>query len=454
MRQKSAEAKQKSGGVKQKPTEEKQKPVETPTIAPEVRVPAGTFDGFAGMTAAGWCWDPNAPERRLEAVLEIDGEPALRMQAELFRQDLLDDHIGDGRHGFLFELPETLRDGAVHAVGVRLAETGQALSCSPRNFCTHFLVDVSRFEAERPWIDMPEAEQVVLEQFHAGALSYRLARDLLFWHREGYVIFKGEIPLELLDRCCADFDATLAERVGMQFQPPGHPPTWLSDWDGPVAFENTRFLEFHTISEAAAEIAMSPRIVEFCRAVFADTPVAMQSLHFVMGSTQRAHMDFPYVHTPKPAFLTASWVPLEDVHEDAGPLFYYPRSHRLVPKFDFGGGNLLAYGDGWHVRNFEEYLQGTCERLGLERKLLLPQRGDVLIWHSALVHGGSPRNDPQRTRRSLVTHYSGAGIYNRDRRYPDRPPLAVERNGGLYYDLQEPGYPSRHFKLDPLLRAA
>ena len=31
--------------------------------------------------------------------------------------------------------------------------------------------------------------------------------------------------------------------------------------------------------------------------------------------------------------------------------------------------------------------------------------GDVLIWHSQLLHGGSAITDAAKTRRSLVTHY-------------------------------------------------
>ena len=414
----------------------------------------GRFDGFSGMTAGGWVWHPRAPEHRPSVRLEVDGEMLAQAPADLMRQDLLDSGIGDGRHAFLFSLPDALRDNRVHQIAVRVADTGEMLPYSPRNFCTALLVDAPRFDAERPWIDMADADQEVLRRFRDGALSFRLARDLLLWHRQGYVIFENEIPPALLDRACADFNAILNQRLAMQFQPPGHPPMSLSEWEGPIPFADTRFLELHTISEAAAEIALSPRIVEFCATVFGDTPVAMQSLHFAMGSTQRAHMDFPYVHTPKPAYLTASWVPLEDVHEDAGPLFYYPRSHTAVPKFDFGAGNLMAFGDGWHVRAFEEHLQHWAEHLGLERKLLMPRRGDVLIWHSALVHGGAPRNDPARTRRSLVTHYSAANIYAHDRRYPDRPPSVVARNGGLYYDLQEPEYPSRHFKLEDTLLEA
>jgi ectoine hydroxylase-related dioxygenase (phytanoyl-CoA dioxygenase family) len=83
---------------------------------------------------------------------------------------------------------------------------------------------------------------------------------------------------------------------------------------------------------------------------------------------QRPHQDYPYVHTPRPSFLAASWVALEDVHPDAGPLFYYPRSHRLIEPYDFGFGNTLTFSDGYHVRDFEEYLERRCNELALTKK--------------------------------------------------------------------------------------
>jgi ectoine hydroxylase-related dioxygenase (phytanoyl-CoA dioxygenase family) len=34
------------------------------------------------------------------------------------------------------------------------------------------------------------------------------------------------------------------------------------------------------------------------------------------------------------------------------------------------------------------------------------KKGDVVIWHQWMVHGGSPVNDPVRTRQSLISHWT------------------------------------------------
>lgn len=135
-----------------------------------------------------------------------------------------------------------------------------------------------------------------------------------------------------------------------------------------------------------------------------------------------------------------AWVALEDARADAGPLFYWDRSHRAVPKYVFADGSVLAEGNGPHVRAFEKYLGDTCRGLALERLIFTPRKGDLLIWHSALVHGGMARNDPALTRKSMVSHYTTLAAYPYDRRSPQEPPLAVERNGAVYYAARGEGH--------------
>jgi len=47
-----------------------------------------------------------------------------------------------------------------------------------------------------------------------------------------------------------------------------------------------------------------------------------------------------------------------------------------------------------------------------------------------LAHAGSPVNDPELSRKSLVVHYSSRTGYPRDRRWPHADPKIEELNGG------------------------
>jgi len=100
--------------------------------------------------------------------------------------------------------------------------------------------------------------------------------------------------------------------------------------------------------------------------------------------------------------MAASWIALEDVDKDAGPLRYYPGSHKIPPyRFKSGRYNLnLAE----HAECYQ-YIDGELASRNLEPVEFSAKKGDVFIWHAHLLHGGLPINNPDLNRRSLVTHY-------------------------------------------------
>jgi phytanoyl-CoA hydroxylase len=54
-----------------------------------------------------------------------------------------------------------------------------------------------------------------------------------------------------------------------------------------------------------------------------------------------------------------------------------------------------------HVRSLEE----RAAELGIPKVPFAARKGDVLVWHADLVHGGNPVSS-EITRKSIVTHYS------------------------------------------------
>ena len=104
--------------------------------------------------------------------------------------------------------------------------------------------------------------------------------------------------------------------------------------------------------------------------------------------------------------MAVAWIPYEDAHADSGLLFYYPSSHK-IPKFNFGKMRILKKEISlFNQIQFSEYLDKACKELGIEKKILLIKKGDILIWHGGLAHGGSIINNLEMTRKSFVCHYS------------------------------------------------
>lgn len=52
-----------------------------------------------------------------------------------------------------------------------------------------------------------------------------------------------------------------------------------------------------------------------------------------------------------------------------------------------------------------EAMQREIDARGLRAETVYPVAGDVIIWHSDVIHGAEPIADRALTRRSLVGHY-------------------------------------------------
>lgn len=145
-------------------------------------------------------------------------------------------------------------------------------------------------------------------------------------------------------------------------------------------------------------------VLKVLHKVLGEAPVAINSLNFVHGSQQPAHIDSWYMPPPRTNSLAVSSLCLEDVDAEAGPLFYYPGSH-LIPPYIFSHGGLNAVDD--EMPACRAYIEDEIAKRGLKRETFLGKKGDVFIWHCQLLHGGSHIVVPAKTRKSLVTHFWG-----------------------------------------------
>ena len=177
-----------------------------------------------------------------------------------------------------------------------------------------------------------------------------------------------------------------------------------------------RVHDVHSHSDAAKLLYLEPRIHRMVDLILDEPGVAIQSLAFEYGSQQLLHRDQVVVPTASPGHLVAAWIALEDIHPDCGPLVYIPGSHRL-PCFETAPGEYEYDGRRMGPEIVEAGLAWEAEQerqQGLEPEVFTPRRGEVLIWHAALRHGGDAVRNEALTRRSFVVHFSTK------RTYPER----------------------------------
>lgn len=293
-----------------------------------------------------------------------------------------------------------------------------------------------------PYIDTTDYSFEVLNKSISpyDKLPYDLEKKLNHFREFGYVILENILPqaelngvwdeIEYITENHQNYDIKgLAHRFNDQKET----PIKLIPKDKLKGI-GTRFIDYHDSSVRSKKLITHPSLATFLKAVLTPKISVFQSLIFKYSSQQDLHQDFPWVTTKIPSHLVAAWIPFEDVHEDAGPLFYYPKSHRM-PKFNFGETGIL-YGHETSLFSpdeFSEFLGKTCKKLGLKKEVLLIKKGDVLLWHGALAHGGSPINDSSKTRKSFVVHYSTSEGYPKHRNAPLPEQEADQYNGITIY---------------------
>jgi phytanoyl-CoA hydroxylase len=140
--------------------------------------------------------------------------------------------------------------------------------------------------------------------------------------------------------------------------------------------------------------------------------ILFQSINFLHGSEQRTHSDSIHMTTYPLGNLIAVWVALEDITIDNGPLHYFEGSHKLPyylnKDYDNEGNDWLLGKKSYEA--YEEMIEEKIVQQQLKKKVFLAKKGDILIWHANLFHGGNPHLDKEKTRKSLVFHYFGKDV--------------------------------------------
>jgi hypothetical protein len=259
-----------------------------------------------------------------------------------------------------------------------------------------------------PWLDRPGAEAEIAKRETAATLTAQEAEQLRSWRINGYLILDKLVEDDLLDEVWTAYQSAI-DNGTIQLQP----EQISSDdpWPG-------RCLDPHLKVPEICPVMRHPKILRWIHLLMDRPPAPFQTITCHKGSQQGVHSDSIHMTTYPLGYLTAAWIAFEDIHPDSGPLVYYPGSHRLPYVFsrDLGidENNFRENGYKAYTELYEPCIQGIIRERELEPHHFMAKKGDVLIWHANLLHGGSPRKNPRLSRRALVCHYfvEGAVCYH------------------------------------------
>ena len=298
------------------------------------------------------------------------------------------------------------------------------------------------------WPDLANARDIVEGKLEIGQITEDQAALLSSWITDGYVVLEQAIPSDLIDAVTSDLDKAFSggmPNVRFECHKVG---TGLVNWQPEVVQHAAKVIDMHHYSPAAREMMFADPISDFFGLIFESKAFASQTLGFVRGSGQEGHQDSAYVPYTIPEQFAATWVALEDVTIGAGELFYYPGSHRFAD-FLYGGrfkslveAERCGYTvDRAEVEQHVAKLRERARHLKLGKKVLEAKKGDVLVWHADLVHGGNPVSGDV-TRKSFVTHYCPKRI----------SPLFSEHMNIELYDHRGHIFTSQHYPIEDLVK--
>lgn len=224
-----------------------------------------------------------------------------------------------------------------------------------------------------------------------SAEEERIATDL---HEKGYAVF--DFPDADLDGRIDRIQSHLGPRYGIDF----------ADSHSDKTAGERRVQDAWQFDEDVRAIAANQAVLDLLGKLYGRRAFPFQTLNFPVGTQQDAHSDSVHFSSLPERFMCGVWLAMEDIGPDAGPLFYYPGSHKwpimtnaLIGRRGYGSDLASAqdpYAPAW---------QALREAHGAQEERFLPRKGQALIWCANLLHGGSRQTDPTLTRWSQVTHY-------------------------------------------------
>jgi hypothetical protein len=384
----------------------------------------GNIDRCDESLVEGWLMIDSDPANKLAVEFVLDGQIIGQTVADKPRDDLKAAKLGDGNCAFSFPTPAFVSKSQADRIKVRLQDSVvwlQRADGPGPDQAIQRQATVSRFGGL--WIDRHDWLDHLAAKHRQRELSDELSAAIFRFVRDGYLVIPGAVKGDVIDRLNREIDQIWSS------PPPGmlietFEPDGQMHYSAPeITYRSgrTKLLDLFAFSPLARRVIANKAVVAFLSAIFDDRPKAFQGLLFHVGSEQAMHKDTAYVKIDtNPMHLAASWLALEDIQPGTGELEYYVGSHR-APDFLFGGVSKWMENSTAEHERFLRSLHADAEAYGHARSTFLARRGDVLIWHADLAHGGSPVTQPGRTRKSLVTHFTPASddpFYARNSRNP------------------------------------
>ena len=244
----------------------------------------------------------------------------------------------------------------------------------------------------KAWLDVGDSASLAPQKDLFQLFSPAVQEKLVNWSSNGYLILENFFAEGTCDKINKEIDDLITSKK--------------------LSFTGNRMM-FANKKSALIKTVVNDELLKSILGFILDKEVVpFQTINFLQGSQQRAHSDSIHMTTYPLGYLIAAWIALEDVSAENGPLFYYPGSHKLpyLLNSDFNEGETFLTLGKKDYTDYEDVLEKLVIDRKFERKEFYAKKGDILVWHANLIHGGSPIRDKNSTRKSMVVHYYASDV--------------------------------------------
>lgn len=254
--------------------------------------------------------------------------------------------------------------------------------------------DIKIPDSEMPWLDKADAKEQLVKHPDTKTFPDSIQNQFNQWVDNGYVLLENYFSEKQIDETYAEVESLFKQQI--------------IDYN----YTGGRIMDAFRKSAKVNAMMRDKELVRLISFLLGKETDLFQTIIFFEGSQQNPHSDFIHMSTEPKGYLVGVWIALEDIDTDAGPVYYYPGSHRLPYIFneDFETGNTSLWLGDLNYTTYEIKIQELIKEHNLQPVEFTAKKGDVLIWHANLIHGGKKINRKGATRKSLVGHYFSKGV--------------------------------------------
>ena len=202
-----------------------------------------------------------------------------------------------------------------------------------------------------PWAESPFFEEILGKK----NLSEEETQQARFYNENGFLVLKDFIPKDLLD--------TITNQIG-------------DEYPNEFGAEPRRHQDLWQKHQGVKDLAAYKPILDKLEMLYGRETIPFQTLNFKYGTQQHAHSDSIHFSSLPSRFMCGVWVAFEDIHSNNGPLFYYPKSHKLE-EYNYYKLGIDQSNNQGHYQGYELFTSKLVKAYKFERLELNIGKGDL-----------------------------------------------------------------------------